>query len=136
MMMTGELDSGSRRRVTILSLLLIFFTIPHILEDFSYGEPAEAGIPVVVLSLVASLIFFLQALGLYWLGRGQRRGLIAHLVVGLFWPIGSGFAQLPDILSGIPYRAGFVSVLYVVGIIVVSILLLASAALALRRREA
>ncbi len=135
MTLTGERGLRWRQSVAILSLLLIFFTIPHTLEDFAYGEPAEAGIPVTVLSLVASVVFFVQAVGLYWLGRGQRRGVVAHLVVGLFWPVGSGFAQLPDILGGAPYRAGFVSVLYVIGMIVVGLLLLVAAAVTLARRD-
>jgi hypothetical protein len=44
--------------------------------------------------------------------------------VGLFWPLASSVAQLPTILSGVPYRAGFISVFYVGGIIVIGVLLL------------
>ena len=115
----------------ILSLLLIFFTIPHTLEDFATGEPAKAGVPAPLLSLVVSTIFFAQALGLFWLGQGQRRGLILHAVIGAFWPLASGFAQLPTIFSGDPYRAGTISVAYVLGIILVGVALLASSLVAL-----
>lgn len=125
-----------QQRVLILSLLLLFFTIPHTLEDFATGEPAEAGVPAPVLSLVVSTVFFVQAIGLYWLGRRQRRGLIAHIAIGLFWPIASGFAQLPSILDGATYRAGAISVIYVIGIILIGALLCISAINAVREGSA
>jgi hypothetical protein len=123
------------RRVVILSLLLLFFTIPHTLEDFATGEPAEAGIPVLLLSTVVSIIFFLQAIGLFWLGQGRRRGLIVHAAIGLFWSLASGIAQLPTILSGTAYRSGAISVIYVVGIIVVGVLLLISSIISLTKKN-
>ena len=100
------------QRVVFLSLLLLFFTIPHTLEDFATGEPAKAGAPAPLLALVISIIFSLQALGLFWLGQKRRRGLFTHIGIGLFWPIASGMAQLPTILSGAPYRSGVISIVY------------------------
>jgi hypothetical protein len=123
------------RRVVILSILLIFFALPHTLEDFATGEPVRAGIPAPVLSLVVATIFGLQALGLYWLGQEKRRGFWVHIVVGLFWPLASGVAQLPTILSGVPYREGFISVFYVGGIIVVGLLLFLFSINALRSNK-
>ena len=122
------------QRVYFLSLLLIFFTIPHTLEDFATGEPAEAGIPAPILALVISIIFSVQALGLFWLGQKRRRGLFVHVVIGMFWPIASGLAQLPIILSETPYRSGAISIFYVGGMIVMGILLCLSSIIALRVR--
>ena len=122
------------RRILLISISLIFFTIPHTLEDFASGEPAKAGIPAPLLALVVSFIFGLQALGLYWLGQNQRRGLWVHLVVGGFWPLASGFAQIPTILSEPSYRSGIISVLYVAGIVLLGILLFLSSALELRKK--
>lgn len=118
--------------VVILSLLLFFFTIPHTLEDFATGEPAKAGIPAPVISYVISGMFALQALALFWTGRQMRRSYVIHAIIGLFWPIAAGAAQLPTILSGNPYRAGFISVFYVGGMIVIGFLLLIVSMLALR----
>lgn len=118
--------------VVILSLLLFFFTIPHTLEDFATGEPAKAGIPAPVISFVISGMFALQALALFWTGRQMRRSYIIHAIIGLFWPIAAGAAQLPTILSGNPYRAGFISVFYVGGMIVIGVLLFIVSMLALR----
>jgi hypothetical protein len=124
-----------RQRVVFLSLLLLFFTIPHTLEDFATGEPAEADIPASLLSFVVSIVFFLQAVGLFWLGQGRRRGLYVHVGVGLFWPIASGFAQLPTILNETPYRSGAISLIYVGGMIVVGILLFLSSVISLIKKE-
>ncbi len=122
-----------KQLVVLFSLLLLYFTVPHTLEDFAVGEPAEAGVPVAVLSLVLATLIALQALGLYWIGQDKHRGYLVQAGVGLFWPVAAGAAQLPTILSGGTYRSGFISVLYVLGIIVVGVLLLISALLAWRQ---
>ncbi len=121
--MTSRVSSWLRRLTAVLSVVLLFFSVPHTLEDFAVGEPAEAGVPAVVLSLVVAAVFAVQAAGLYWLGSGTRRGYGAHIVVGLFWPIASGFAQLPAILDEDTYREGLFSVVYVLGVIGVGVLL-------------
>lgn len=118
--------------VVILSLLLYFFTIPHTLEDFATGEPAKAGIPAPVISYVIAGMFALQALALFWTGRRMHRSYIIHAFIGFFWPLAAGAAQLPTILSQGTYRAGFISVFYVGGMIVIGILLFIVSVLALR----
>lgn len=114
-----------------LSLLLFFFTVPHTLEDFALGEPARAGIPAPVISTVIAGMFALQALALFWTGRQMHRSYILHAFLGLFWPMAAGVAQVPAILSGGPYRAGFISVFYVAGMLAVGISLLIMSILAL-----
>ncbi len=111
-------------KIVFLSILLIFFTIPHTLEDFVSGEPGKAGIPAPLLALVVSVIFALQALGLYWLGQNKRRGIWVHLMLGVFWPLASGFAQVPTRLNEPTYRSGTISIVYVMGIIIIGFLLL------------
>ena len=60
--------------IVFFSWLLFFFTVPHTLEDFATGMPARAGIPAPVLALVISIVFSMQALGLYWVGQKRQRG--------------------------------------------------------------
>ena len=124
-----------KQRVVFLSLLLLFFTIPHTLEDFAIGEPTAAGVPAPLLALVVSTIFFIQAIGLFWLGQGHRWGVFAHIGIGLFWPLASGIAQLPTILTETPYRSGAISIIYVAGMIVIGLLLCFSAIMALVNKE-
>ena len=120
------------KKIIIFSLLLIFFTIPHTLEDFASGEPVKRGLPMPILALMISIIFSLQALGLFWLGKNQRRGFISHIVVGLFWPLASGLAQVPTILNEPIYRSGIISVIYVGGMIVIGVLLFVTSIMALK----
>jgi hypothetical protein len=118
--------------VVILSLLLFFFALPHTLEDFATGEPAKAGVPAYVLAYVIAGLFALQGLGLFWIARQMHRGYVIHAFLGLFWPTAAGATQLPSILSGASYRAGFMSAFYVGGMILIGALLLISSILALR----
>ena len=123
------------RLVVILSVLLFFFALPHTLEDFATGEPARQGAPVFVLAYVIAGMFALQGLGLFWIGRQMNRGYFVHVFLGLFWTIASGAAQLPTILSlGLSYRAGFISLFYVGGMIVIGLLLLIISLLELKTR--
>jgi hypothetical protein len=127
--------AASIKKVVFVSILLLFFTIPHTLEDFATGEPGKVGVPAPVLSLVISIIFSLQAVGLYWLGEKRRKGLWVHLLLAIFWPIASGIAQVPTILTETPYRSGFISVAYVVGIIVIGVFLIFLTIIALKKEN-
>ncbi|MDX9991802.1 MAG: hypothetical protein RBS68_07090 [Anaerolineales bacterium] len=118
--------------VVILSLSLIFFTIPHTLEDFALGEPAKNGVPVLVLATVVAGLFALQGLALFWAGQKDRRGYFIHAGLGIFWPLAAGSAQLPVILASSHYRSGFISVLYVGGMMVIGILLFLASSQSLR----
>jgi hypothetical protein len=48
------------------------------------------------------------------------------------WPLAAGVAQLPVILTSSNYRSGFISILYVAGMIVTGILLFLASLQALR----
>jgi hypothetical protein len=125
-MVTNKISASPwSTRVLVLSLLLILFALPHTLEDFATGEPAKQGMPVFALSYVIAGMFALQGLGLFWIGRHMRRGYLVHVLLGLFWPLAAGSAQLPTMLAqGLAYRAGFISVFYVGGMIAIGVMLL------------
>lgn len=116
----------------IFSLLLMLMVIPHTLEDFALGEPAKNGVPVLVLQIVVASLITIQALGLYNIGSNHRFGYFIQMGVGLIWPVLAGSAQLPAILSTHPYRAGFISIFFVLGMIVMGVLLFVASLRALR----
>jgi hypothetical protein len=118
--------------VVILSLLLLFFAVPHTLEDFALGEPAKNGVSAQVLALVVAGLFALQGLALFWAGQRDRRSYFIHAGLGLLWPLAAGVAQLPVIFTASNYRSGVVSILYVVGMIVTGALLFLVSLQALR----
>ena len=121
-----------RTSVVVLSLLLIFVALPHTLEDFAQGEPTKNGLPAPLLAGIIAGMFALQGLALFFLGSDQRRGYFIHLGIGLFWPLAAGSAQLPVILTFQPYRAGFISLHYVFGMIILGLLLFLASIQALR----
>ncbi|MBN1449586.1 MAG: hypothetical protein JW963_01100 [Anaerolineales bacterium] len=123
-------------RVVILSLLLFFFAVPHTLEDFTLGEPAKNGVPEAALAFVVSGLFALQGLALFWTGQQNRRGYFVHAALGVLWPLAAGTAQLPVILASSNYRSGFISVLYVAGVIAIGILLFLASLQALKTSSA
>lgn len=125
-----------QRRIVILSVLLLFFAIPHTLEDFAGGEPAKAGVSALALAMVISTFVAAQALALYGLGRGARWSSLIHIGIGVFWPSAAGIAQLPVILTMAPYRSGVISIVYVLGMIITGMLLGLAATLSLVKREA
>lgn len=134
-----ELDTHpgrASRAVALFSISLLFFSVPHVLEDFALGEPQQRGVPGVVIATVVSSLLAAQALALYWLGQQRRAGIAIHALLGLLWPAAAGAAQLPLIVGPEPYRSGPVSVTYVLGIVVVGLGLFVSAILALRRAPA
>lgn len=110
-------------RVAALSILLFFFTIPHSLEDFTLGEPAKAGINMFTLAFIVAALIAVQALALFWTGERKSRGYVIHAVLGLFWPLFAGSAQLPIILQPGPFRSGTISEFLIFGIIVTGLLL-------------
>lgn len=112
-----------KRIVVVSSLLLLLMVIPHTLEDFALGEPAKNDIPMLLLLGVVAGLIASQALGLYFLGGNHRRGYFIQMGVGLIWPVLAGSAQLPTILSGEPYRFGFSSTFFVIGMIVIGVVL-------------
>lgn len=131
--------SESKRKLSVwtmsmvtLSLLLFFFAVPHTLEDFALGEPAKNGVPAPALALVVSGLFALQGLALFWAGQQERRSFYIHAGLGIVWPLAAGLAQLPVILASSSYRSGFISVLYVIGMIATGILLFLASLQALR----
>jgi hypothetical protein len=102
-----------------LSVGLLFFTVPHALEDFLLGEPLKRGAPPMAVALVVATLVAAQAVGLQWLAQGRRAGLLAHVVIGLIWAGAAGAAQVPELVAPGTLRSGVPSVVAVVGMIVI-----------------
>jgi peptidoglycan/LPS O-acetylase OafA/YrhL len=121
--------------VAAVSVALLFFSVPHTLEDFALGEPLKRGVPPAAIAFVVSSLLAAQALGLYWVAQRRARGLWVHAVLGLLWAVAAGVAQLPELTSTAPYRSGFLSAAWVLGIITLGAALLLSSLAALWARE-
>lgn len=104
--------------VVILSLLLFFFTVPHNVEDFAFGEPARFGLSALAVTLGLSAVFAAQGLALTWTGGGTRRGYILHAVLGFSWAVAALAAHSGEVLLPGAYRSGLGSVVFLLGIVI------------------
>lgn len=118
---TDPMTTRSRTAVTVLSVALLFFSVPHILEDFALGEPVKRGIAPPLIAFVVSFLLAIQAAALFWLGQRRPIGLWCHAVIGVVWPVAAGSAQLPELLAEGVYRSGAISAAYVIGVIVTGV---------------
>lgn len=119
--------------VTLLSVALLFFSIPHVLEDFALGEPLKRGVPPAAIAFVVSVLLAAQGLGLHALGRRSIAGFRVHAGLGLLWAVAAGVAQVPELLQSTAYRSGVISAAYVIGVIAVGLALSVVSLLALLR---
>lgn len=107
--------------IVVLSLTLFFFTVPHNMEDFAYGEPARLGLPVLVVVLGVSAVLAAQGLALVWTGAGLRRGYILHAILGFSWAIAAVVAHVGEVLQPGGYRTGLGSFVFLGGIVIVGV---------------
>ena len=94
-MTRSQYSAPGSARILVLSLMRLFFAIPHTLEDFALGEPAKAGVSAPVLSFAIALMIALQAVGIYWLGQGLRRGALVHVLPDWMYSRYTVYAALP-----------------------------------------
>lgn len=107
------------------SLLLLWVSIAHSLEDFVYGIPARFGLSVAAAALLLGAGYVVQMTGILLAMRGHRAGYALTLATGAVWALAAAFDHLGEILTAWPYREGAISKALEVGI------MLAGGALAL-----
>ena len=112
-------------------LVLVFFSAPHLIDDFLYHVPAEFGISVWFTQVLAG-IFHLQLVGLFILVARDRRGGYWGL---LFWGITLTLAGLlkhiPKIVKPEPYWSGWFSEMLILGLMTAGVVTALAASMAL-----
>ncbi len=116
-----------------LYLILAFFSIPHLIDDFLFDIPAEFGISVHVSQFLAG-IFILIYLGLLIpLVRGERGGVIGAMGMGIFLALAGILKHIPLIIKPGPYWSGWFSEVLIFGMILSGIGLAVIGFLALKK---
>jgi hypothetical protein len=104
-------------RMVLLYIVLAFFAVPHLIDDFLFGIPAEFGISVH-LAQVLSGVFIVVYLGiLVLLARGKKSGLYSTMGMGGFLALAGILKHLPRILQPGPYWSGWFSEFLILGLI-------------------
>jgi hypothetical protein len=117
----------------ILYLILAFFSIPHLIDDFLFDIPQEFGISVHMAQFLAG-VFILIYLGiLIPLARSQKGGVIGAISMGLFLALAGILKHIPLIIQPGPYWSGWFSEGLIIGVIIAGISLGVVGAFELRR---
>jgi len=126
-------STGSYSRVITLYLILAFFSIPHLIDDFLFDIPEEFGISVHLAQFLAG-VFILMYLGiLIPLVRGERGGVIGAMAMGIFLALAGILKHIPLIIKPGPYWSGWFSEGLIIGMIISGILLAVFGVIELKR---
>ena len=116
-----------------LYLVLAFFAVPHLIDDFLFDIPSEFGISVHLSQFLAG-VFILIYLGiLIPLARGKRRGVIAAISMGIFLALAGILKHIPLIIKPGPYWSGWFSEGLIFGMILSGIGVAVLGIMALKR---
>lgn len=111
-------STGSYSKVITLYLVLAFFSIPHLIDDFLFDIPADFGISVHLSQFLAG-VFILIYLGiLIPLARGKRGGVIGAVSMGIFLALAGILKHIPLIIKPGPYWSGWFSEGLIFGMII------------------
>lgn len=108
------------RLLTVLACLLTIVVIPHVREDFAYGDLLAVNAPPALAAAGLLIAAVLHASGLWGVVRRRPWGALMLAASGALWSLGVIVFHGHDLLfAGPHYRAGFISRFWEVGIIVV-----------------
>ncbi|HDD61374.1 MAG TPA: hypothetical protein ENF22_02440 [Chloroflexi bacterium] len=128
------MDQHSRSFTTTIALYLVlaFFSIPHLIDDFLFDIPADFGISVHLSQFLAG-VFILIYLGiLIPLARGKRGGVIGAVSMGIFLALAGILKHIPLIIQPGPYWSGWFSEGLIIGMIITGIVLAITGIISLR----
>lgn len=114
--------------------LLVGVSMAHALEDFVYGIPARFGFETAPAAALVGLAYALHVMLIALVARDRVLGYAGNLAVGVFWLIAAVADHLGDVLFVEPYRAGFISKAFEVGLMLAALALVVVSFLAWRAR--
>ena len=118
--------------VVSVALVLSFFAIPHLIDDFLYGVPAEFGLSVPFTQVLAGVFAVALTLSITLAGQDRTAGYVTCLFWGVFLALAGILKHLPRMLNPGPYWSGWFSEFLIYGLIVSGIALAAASIWALR----
>jgi hypothetical protein len=101
-----------------LTVALMIVTVPHVLEDFHYGDLLRFGIAPSLAVTILLVAYVVQGAGITLTARAHQAGPWLLAVAGAVWSIGAACVHGHDLLfAGPEYRHGLISKLLEVLII-------------------
>lgn len=123
------------QQVITLYLVLAFFAIPHLIDDFLFDIPADFGISVHLAQFLAGPFIILYLGILIPLARGKRAGVIGAIGMGIFLALAGILKHIPLIIKPGPYWSGWFSEGLIFGMILSGIGLAVAGILALMKMK-
>jgi hypothetical protein len=113
-------------------ILLAFFSIPHLIDDFLFDIPLEFGISNRTAQILAGFFILIFMLIFTELVRGTKRGLYGGMFMGSFLALAGILKHMPLIIKPGPYWSGWFSEGLIVGMIISGLSLLISGIIYMR----
>jgi hypothetical protein len=130
--------SGAHRRSNLVvsaALLLSFFAIPHLIDDFLFGIPEEFGLTNQLAQFLGGVFTVILVLSITLAARDSRTGYYGCLVLGVFLALAGILKHVPRMMDPGPYWSGWFSELLIYGLIASGLVLAAVSIRAIRRHE-
>ena len=106
-----------RHVLALANVISLLFAIPHTIEDFVYRVPEQRfSLDQTVALWMAGLAFSVQVAGLLLLVAGRRGGVLISGSFALLWLLAAVLDHTGDVLEQ-PFREGFSSTVWVLGIV-------------------
>jgi len=128
------MDNENRRRNVVVGvgIILAFFAIPHLIDDFLFNIPEEFGLTNQTAQLLAGLFTVILILFLVLAARDRKVGYVGMLVMGAFLALAGILKHIPLILIPGPYWSGRFSEILIFGLIASGIILAIVSSVAIR----
>jgi hypothetical protein len=129
----AKMSTDHFSRVILFYLVLAFFAVPHLIDDFLYEIPAEFGLSVLLSQVLAGVFIVIYLVILISLARRRRGGLYSAISMGGFLALAGILKHVPLILQPGPYWSGWFSELLIFGLIFSGLAVVLSSLFVLRK---
>jgi hypothetical protein len=116
-----------------LYLILAFFAVPHLIDDFLFDIPEDFGISVHLAQTLAGIFIVIYMGILVQLALDKRSGLYSAMGMGIFLSLAGILKHIPLIIQPGPYWSGWYSEGLILGLIISGIAVTVSSIFALRK---
>lgn len=106
-----------------MAALLVGISVAHVLEDFVHGVPARFGLETAPAAVLVGLAYAFHVAVIALAARDLVLGYVGNLLVGVFWFVAAVADHLGEVLFVEPYRAGFISKAFEVGLMLTALVL-------------
>ena len=111
------MERSNYQWVVCAYLVLAFFSVPHLIDDFLFGVPAEFGLSIHFTQFLAGVFIVIYLGILIPLARGKKSGKIGAMSMGGFLALAGFLKHIPRIIQPGPYWSGWFSEVLIFGVI-------------------